>query len=155
MKNFRYFLCTFVLIIFFESTPHASEIYSIIYKKCLSYTGLIFDVDENEIQLLDKNGSFRVLPKKEIESVLIFNTVENPIPRIDFLNNLKVPPRKITVQGKPDFSFIRWPIRFFEELIVFYDINGKTHLVNIDQLKGFESVESIICLLYTSPSPRD
>jgi len=33
MKNFSYFLCTFVLIIFFESTPHASEIYSIIYKK--------------------------------------------------------------------------------------------------------------------------
>jgi len=115
MKIFRYLLCTFVLIILFESTLHASEIYSIIYKKCLSYTGLIFDVDENEIQLLDKNGSFRVLPKKEIESVLIFNTVENPIPRIDFLNNLKVPPRKITVQGKPDFSFIGWPIRFFED----------------------------------------
>ena len=66
MKIFRYLLCTFVLIILFESTLHASEIYSIIYKKCLSYTGLIFDVDENEIQLLDKNGSFRVLPKKEI-----------------------------------------------------------------------------------------
>ena len=68
MKNFRYFLCTFVLIIFFESTPHASEIYSIIYKKCLSYTGLIFDVDENEIQLLDKSGCFLVLPKKEIKN---------------------------------------------------------------------------------------
>ena len=143
MKIFSYLLNTFVLLIFFESTLQATEIYSIFYKKCLSYTGLIFDVDDDEIQLLEKNGSFQVLPKKEIRSVLIFNTVENPIPRIDFPNNLKVPPRKVTVQGNPDFSFIGWPIRFFEELIVFYDINGKTHLVNLEQMKGFESVESI------------
>jgi len=106
MKNFHYFLCTFALIIFFESTLHASEVYSIIYKKCLSYTGLIFDVDENEIQLLDKNGSFQVLQKKGIESVLIFNTVDNPIPRIDFKQS-KSSSKKSNSSGKTGFQFHR------------------------------------------------
>ena len=133
---------------------NALELYSIVYSECRSHTGLILDVEDQQILLLDEQGEFFKLPREAIKTILIYNTVENPLRKIDLNHEQVVLPRKVTIQGQPDFSFTGWPIRFLEDLIVFYDIQGKSHLVNVEQIKRFESAtdldrETVIELKHT------
>ena len=109
----------------------ALELYSIVYSECRHHTGLILDVEEAHLLLLDTKGEFRMLTRQAIETILVYNTVENPLSGIDLRHEHVVLPRKVTIQGEPDFHFTGWPIRFLEDLIVFYGIQGKSHLVNV------------------------
>ena len=127
----------------FFFNARAVELYSIIYSECRAHTGLIIDVNEEQFLLLGVHGEFLKLPRESVETILIYNTVENPVSQIALASQSGVFPRKITVQGNPDFSFVGWPIRFLEDLIVFYDIQGKSHLVNVEQIKRFESANAI------------
>ena len=130
-----------VLILLEEAK--ALELYSIVYSECRHHTGLILDVEEAHLLLLDTKGEFRKLPRQAIETILVYNTVENPLSGIDLRHQHVVLPRKVTIQGEPDFHFTGWPIRFLEDLIVFYDIQGKSHLVNVEQVKRFESASDL------------
>ncbi|MBU2511136.1 hypothetical protein KJ966_07350 [bacterium] len=116
----------------------ALELYSIVHPGCQSTTGLIINVDTERIYLLKTDGSISELPKKSVEYILVFNVLDNPIQQIDLTGSLRDFARKVDVQGEVEYSFTGWPIRFQEELIVFYDIEGKTHLVDIELIQGFE-----------------
>jgi hypothetical protein len=132
----------FTGFIFWEKAK-ALELYSIVYSECRHHTGLILDVEQEHLLLLDTKGESRKLPRQAIETILVYNTVENPLSGIDLRHQHVVLPRKVTIQGEPDFEFAGWPIRFLEDLIVFYDIQGKSHLVNVEQVKRFESASDL------------
>ena len=70
-----------VLILLEEAK--ALELYSIVYSECRHHTGLILDVEEAHLLLLDTKGEFRKLPRQAIETILVYNTVENPLSGID------------------------------------------------------------------------
>lgn len=144
MKHIFFFPLAFLFsgFIFLEKAK-ALELYSIVYSECQHHTGLILDVEEDELLLLDTKGESRKLPRQAIETILVYNTVENPLSGIDLRHQHVVLPRKVTIQGEPDFEFAGWPIRFLEDLIVFYDIQGKSHLVNVEQVKRFESASDL------------
>ena len=144
MKHIFFFPLAFLFsgFIFLEKA-NALELYSIVFSECRSHTGLILDVEDQQILLLDEQGEFFKLPREAIKTILIYNTVENPLRKIDLNHEQVVLPRKVTIQGQPDFSFTGWPIRFLEDLIVFYDIQGKSHLVNVEQIQRFESATDL------------
>jgi len=144
LKHIFFFPLAFLFsgFIFLEKAK-ALELYSIVYSECQHHTGLILDVEEDELLLLDTKGESRKLPRQAIETILVYNTVENPLSGIDLRHQHVVLPRKVTIQGEPDFEFAGWPIRFLEDLIVFYDIQGKSHLVNVEQVKRFESASDL------------
>ena len=79
---------------------NALELYSIVYSECRSHTGLILDVEDQQILLLDEQGEFFKLPREAIKTILIYNTVENPLRKIDLNHEQVVLPRKVTIQGQ-------------------------------------------------------
>ena len=72
----------FGILILLEEAK-ALELYSIVYSECRHHTGLILDVEEAHLLLLDTKGEFRKLPRQAIETILVYNTVENPLSGID------------------------------------------------------------------------
>ena len=143
MRVFSVLIALLLIESSFFYNVRAVELYSIIYSECRAHTGLIINVNEEQFLLLGVHGEFLMLPRRSVETILIYNTVENPVSRIALASQSWVFPRKVTVHGNPDFSFVGWPIRFLEDLIVFYDIQGKSHLVNVEQIKRFESENAI------------
>ena len=122
---------------------YALELYSIVHAGCSRATGLIIDVDEEQIHLLTLKGELLVLEKEGVEHILVFNTLDNPIPQLEMSGPLRDYVREVAVQGDVENDFIGWPIRFMEDLIVFYDTEGKIHLVDVDLIQGFSTPETM------------
>ncbi len=126
-----------------SSSVSGIEIYSIIHKGCQANTGLIIGINTEDVFQLDINGKLVKTSRNGIENILVYNTLDNPINQLDLTDELRDFAREVEVQAEEDTNFIGWPIRFLEELIVFYDIEGKTHLVDIDMIQRFAVPETI------------
>lgn len=134
MKYFYILLLTLLLPIQIQ----AIELYSLVMNGCETKVGLIVNTDENEVHILDVDGGLSILNRKDIELILVYNIHDNPIQSIDLNSGLKESLKEVYVDDIENTNFIGWPIRFVENLIVFYDINGKTHLVDLDKIKIFK-----------------
>lgn len=119
----------------------ALELYSIVQPKCDRSTGLIIHVNTSEILLLNTLGNIERIQKQGVEHILVYNTLDNPITHPDLNSDLVNYLRYVSIQGDEEISFVGWPIRFMEELIVFFDVEGNIHLVNIDMIQGFSIPE--------------
>ena len=113
------------------------ELYTIVHEGCKINTGLIVNVDNDSVFQLNMDGDLVQFPRKGIEHILVFNTLENPFYRFNHDGGLNDFAREVHVLADEETSFVGWPIRFIEDLIVFFDIEGKTHLVNIEAIQRF------------------
>lgn len=141
MRKIKLFAFLALLILLSPLNSSALELYSIIQGNCQNRTGLIINVDEKGIYLLSTDGELVRLERTGVEHILVFNTLDNPIQKISLTSELNTYIRNVKVQGEVDNDFLGWPIRFLEDLIVFYDIKGNIHLVNVDMIKGFSIPE--------------
>lgn len=141
MKKTLLTICIGVLLSFQSHNATALELYAILHDNCTPGIGLIIGVDHQSIFLLNTNGELVELEKKGIEHILVYNTLDNPFSKIDLSASLVDLARSVRVQGEEDSHFIGWPIRFLDQLIVFFDVEGKTHLVDIETIQGFNIVE--------------
>jgi hypothetical protein len=118
-------------------TLSALEIYTLILDECKQHTGLIINTNEKELSLLNLDGTLISLKRQEVNLVLVYNIHNNP------LHSLSLDPPLLQllkeVKLNDQTHFVGWPIRFVENLIVFYDINGKTHLVDIAKIDTFST----------------
>ncbi len=130
-----FFCCFFV-------EAHGFELYSIVRPGCKSATGLIVHMDSDSISLLDTMGKLVTVSVKGIEHILVYNTLDNPISDIRLEGELAGLVRHVKVQGAESYSFSGWPIRFLENIIVFYDVEGNIHLVDVELISGFEIPDS-------------
>lgn len=115
-------------------SAHATEIYSIVENSCVIQTGLILNSDQEALTMLNLKGESVRIQRGDIKSLTIFNTIENPIPKIqlsiDSLERLRV----ISIDSQDQPYLTGWPVRFVEELVIFYDITGKTYVLNFDRM---------------------
>jgi len=49
--------------------------------------------------------------------------------------------REVKLSDEEQTHFIGWPIKFIDQIIVFFDIDGKTHLVDLEKIKNFSAPE--------------
>lgn len=139
----RLFPLLFSLWFLFPASSVAMEIYSLVHNGCKAETGLIVHVDDETVQILNLSGKLAVLRRQEVELVLVYNLHDNPIGSLDLASGLKASLREVEVEDKESTHFIGWPIRFIEDLIIFYDTGGKTHLVDLARIKRFTYPETI------------
>lgn len=142
-----------ILLIFLSLSPaiKALELYSVIRRECSSGTGLIIHVDDTFIYMLSLGGELVKTPKQGIQHILVYNTLENPFSKLDLSGPLSRYAREVKVKAKGDAIFIGWPIRFLEDLIVFFDLQGKTHLVDIELIQKFDIPEIMMQGLVSLP----
>jgi len=102
-------------------------------------TGLIIHVNDHEVYQINIEGKLVVTARSGIEHILVYNTIANPFSDLDLDSGLGAYIREVKVAVDDEHRFIGWPIRFIEELIVFFDLNGRTHLVQTDSIQKFST----------------
>ncbi|MCP4754471.1 MAG: hypothetical protein GY866_26615 [Proteobacteria bacterium] len=139
----RLFQIATAILCLAPSKSFALEVYTLITNGCHPETGLIVGTDEDNAYLLNLDGKLAVVKRQEIDLVLVYYIHDNPIKSLDLTSGLQDLLREVQVDDNENTHFIGWPIRFMENLIIFFDIDGKTHLVDVDKIKRFSQPGNI------------
>ncbi len=134
----------FILILFSVVEAQATEIYAVVLNNCKTHTGLIIEADRDGIDLMDLQGRPQRLDRTEIKSLTIFNTIENPIGQIQLDGKNLDRLREISIDSQDQPYITGWPVRFVEDLVIFYDVNGKTFVLNFDRMTRVRKISKSI-----------
>jgi len=141
----RWYQFSLVIIIHLLISAHSAsaiELYSVVHQGCAAQTGLIIHVDEKQLYQVNTEGKLVIIPREGIEHILVYNTIANPFFQLDLTSGLAEYIRKVRVSSDDELVFSGWPIRFIDDLIVFFDLEGKTHLVQTGDIQKFSKLES-------------
>ncbi|NQU64946.1 MAG: hypothetical protein HQ517_11805 [SAR324 cluster bacterium] len=128
----------FLIYLLINVTPLAAlELYTIVHNGCDAQTGLIIHVDEQLVYQINIQGKLVTIPRKNIDHILVNNTIANPFSKLDLTSGMGEYLREVRVSSNDKLVITGWPIRFFEDLIVFFDLEGKTHLLQTDDIQEF------------------
>ena len=125
---------TLCLFHFLVAPTYGFEIYRFVNKTCEVETGQIVNADSGSISLLTLEGKFTSIPHEALNHILIYNLITNPTPEIALNGQLKDLLREVFLSNGKTSNFLGWPIRFIEEFVVFYDLEGKTYFVETDKI---------------------
>ena len=135
---------TVVLIaLLLPANTMALEVYSFVTNGCNFETGLVVNTDEEHVFILNTEGMLKKVERGEIELILVYNIHNNPIKSLDLINEAEDYLREVKIDDTEQTQFVGWPIKFFEDLIVFFDIQGKLHLVDIEKISYFSYPQKI------------
>ena len=114
-----------------SATPAlAGDLYTVFDGSCDRTTGMLVHVDSKRVLLLDMSGHLVSVARANIRSVVLHNLLENPLPEITVDGRFKSYLRDVWVGDDDDVSFTGWTTAFFDDLLIFADIHGKTHVVD-------------------------
>ena len=129
------------LIFYFPGVVYSLEIYTLIGDDCGTNTGLIVGGDERRIYMLNVGGNLSSIDQDDVQLALVYNIHDNPIRMVDLSSELGSLLREVKLSDEEQTHFIGWPIKFIDQIIVFFDIDGKTHLVDLEKIKNFSAPE--------------
>jgi hypothetical protein len=141
-RCYRFSLLVIIYLLISAHPTSAIELYSVVHKGCEAQTGLIIHVDEQQVYQVNTEGKLVIIPREGIEHILVYNTIANPFFQLDLTSGLAEYIRNVRVSSDDELVFSGWPIRFIDDLIVFFDLEGKTHLVQTGDIQKFSKLES-------------
>lgn len=131
-----------LLLLFFAPKAKAVDIYALYTSACQRSIGIILNVDDRYIRILDQNGKI-----KEIERFEVIYLTSYPMDLIP-INEIKNPElapitRIKTLQGPNIVTLVEgWPIDFSEDRISFLTIEGGETVVQRSSIWQIEKVNS-------------
>lgn len=131
----RFIGLLFLASLILTSTAQAVEIYSALTQKCQLVQGLIVDVTEDNVVFLTLEGQSKRLPRDDVRFLVIHNTLENPVRTITLDDDLKSRLRAIYLEDSSEPVFYGWAVRFVEDLVIFYDLKGKTYVLEMYNIR--------------------
>ena len=137
------FLPLIFLLISYTPPVFALDIYSLVDTKCNAYSGLIVNVDDADIQLIDLSGKILRIQKTQLNAILVFNTLQSPIKTLHLTPEAQELLKDVYIK-EDDRAVLRgWAVKFIEELVIFYDIHGKTHVLNLFDISRLRPVKHL------------
>ena len=143
-KLFHFRVCLSLLIglvLYIPGQAYSLEIYTLVGDNCETETGLIVGGDERRIYMLNVDGRLSSIGQDDVRLILVYNIHDNPIPMVDLNSELGSLLREVELSDVEKTNFIGWPIKFIDQVIIFFDIDGKTHLVDLEKIKNFSAPE--------------
>ncbi|MDX2469356.1 MAG: hypothetical protein QNL04_02135 [SAR324 cluster bacterium] len=133
-----------VLTLFLGFVPQAQaiEVYRFLDDQCQGETGLIIGVDGKKIKLITLDGKFKELPKSNLQHILVYYALENPIGQVDFSGITKELPMDVYTKDLDAPSFTGWAVSFIEEQVVFFTTEGSLSLVSVDKIQQISTVKT-------------
>ncbi len=125
-----------VVLLTFTTAPLSwgIEVYRVYNQDCSQSTGLIIDVDEETLKIINLNGEIKSISKTNIKSILVYKIITNPLKEIiltdqndSYLKDVYF----IKSEEKPLTGFL---IQKLENLVFIFDITGKYHVIDLAQL---------------------
>ena len=131
-------------MLFVSGTALGVEVHTLVNDRCEALSGVVVHVDEEYVLLVDLEGHSREWRRDDVRSIVLHKPVDNPIAIIMLDDRLRSQLFNVYLVDSDGLAFTGWPIGFIEELIVFYDLYGRTHVL------ALEDIDSMII-----PSPVD
>lgn len=118
------------LVVFCASTL-ALELQGFVTKNCRRYVGLTIYATEKSVEIMDLDGHFNEIAIDDIEVVYVFNIIENPFARFHIDERALRRLKSIYIEDSKDPRTIAFPTRYIEDLVIFYSLDGKSHVHRI------------------------
>lgn len=141
IRTIRFFFPLVFLFALPSYRAEAIEVYTFINQDCRTETGLIVALDKSKVSILSIEGKLRYLPRKGVNNILIYRLVDNPLSEIDMDRQLINLAKKVYVEKLDEPLFLGWPTRFIDDLVVFYDVNGKDYTIEIHKIYNIENLD--------------
>ncbi len=96
-------------------------------------------VNETRVLLIELSGQTAAVQRQDVNSLVLHNLLENPLPVIEVNQELKKYMRDVWVGDDGNATFSGWATGFFDDLLIFADIDGKTHIVDpedVSRMRG-------------------
>lgn len=113
---------------------------------------MVVYVDEDSVTLIDLSGRAAVRRRDTIASVVLHNSVDNPLGAIVLNPVLTDHLYNVYLVDGDEGAFTGWAVGFIEELIVFYDLFGRTHVLAQEDIDRMLK-PSAISVVYPEHAP--
>jgi len=122
----------------------ALELYQFKNGNCDIQTGLVLNTDQYKVYILDTTGHIQSFDRDNIQNIWVYQTLKHPFSIIHLEDDLTKYLKKVMfyADDQEKHEFIGWPIQFIEDIIVFYDLNGQSHLIDIDKIHRISAVDN-------------
>jgi hypothetical protein len=117
-----------LLFLFGSFQAAALELQEFLTKKCERKAGLMVNAEGEDIAYIDLDGHLRHVHQAEIQSLYVFDVVDNPFPSITIDDEALFYLRALYLEDSSKPSAYVFPTRFIEDLLLFYSVDGKTHV---------------------------
>lgn len=136
-RGFSKYVALASLVVGFHSAE-GLELQGITTRQCKTTIGVPIDVDDSIVTLMTVDGNSEKVIRTDIESVAIFNVIENPfrVLKIDNVAQSRLKALYLDDSDKP--VGLVFAVRFIEDLVLFMSIDGQSHvhsLKDIDRLR--------------------
>jgi hypothetical protein len=115
-------------------TAQAVEIHTLVDAKCQSISGVVVAVDDEQVRLLGLDGTSHAWRRDDIASVVLHKAVDNPIPAVTLDTALRSVLYDVYLSSSDPPAFTGWAVQFIEELVVFFDLQGRTHVLSFEDI---------------------
>lgn len=84
--------------------------------------------------MLSLRGQERIVQRDEISFIIIHNTYENPLARVEVTPSVQSRMKRVYVESTKKSAFVGWPVKFIENLVVFFDQKGRQHVLELNKI---------------------
>ncbi len=127
-------LGTLLFVLCLGRTAHAVEIHSLIDSRCQKISGVVVAVDDEQVRLIGLDGTSQIRRRDDITSVVLHKAVDNPIPAVALDGALRSVLYDVYLSSSDPPAFTGWAVQFIEELVVFFDLQGRTHVLSLEDI---------------------
>ena len=125
------------------SPARALELHSFVDDHCQARTGVLVRVDETRVHFITLEGTYATLPVESVAVVVIHKVMENPFQRIAIDDPLSALARHIRTGNDDSAGFTGWPVGFYDQLVIFFDTEGRSHVLEPQDIRAVQSVRGM------------
>jgi hypothetical protein len=118
-------------VVLFCTDLYAVEIYNFTDNSSQQYSGFVLGIDETHCTLLTLEGRLAILKKEDIAALYVYNIVQNPIEVLKLDAQMAEYARDVYTTNNETPSFSGFPIQMIDEMVIFFDLTGKIHVLGL------------------------
>ncbi|MGZ3721597.1 MAG: hypothetical protein ACXVA9_01620 [Bdellovibrionales bacterium] len=130
MKN--YFLL--LLLALSSGRALALEVEGFLTHDCRRHTGLIVNVSDEAVEIINLQGNIESLPRPTIDTLYVFNVIENPIEAFNINEAALKRLKAVYIENTSEPRTLAFPVRFIEDLVIFYSLTGQSHVHTLSDI---------------------
>jgi len=123
------------LVVLAGGTARATDLHSLFDARCRRTTGILVNVGAETVSMVDLDGAFVVRRRDEIAGITVHKTLENPLAHIALSDDLRGYLRDVWVGDDAQPSFTGWTTAFFDDLFLYFDLQGQTHVLDPEEIR--------------------
>lgn len=133
-KLFAVLLALACLALAFSGPLYALELQGFLTKDCKRHLGIIIYANDQTVETMNIDGQFEAFAIEDIDIVYAYNIIENPFRKFEIderaINRLKA----IYTEDTKEPRALAFAVRYIEDLIIFYSLEGKTHVHRMNDI---------------------